>query len=143
MLPIVVAEARIEQTAFTEASDCASKSFEGGSPRLRRLAACVLAHAQLAQGKAALALRTIETALAFPTSNGLESDLDLKTLYAEALLAVGDTSAARRAAADAREAVLAIASTIESAELKQSFCENVRPCARALKLAQDLCGGST
>jgi hypothetical protein len=140
MLPITIAEARLKQSLVEEASVAAAAACEGGSPRLRPLAACVLAHAQLARGNAGESLRTVEATWALHPSLGLESYLDLLTLHAEALRRVGDTAGARKAAAQAREAVLAVADTIEDAELRASFCTNVPPCALALELARNLEG---
>jgi len=138
MLPITTAEARLKQSLLPEASVAAAAACEGGSPRLRPLAACVLAHTQLAQGNAAASLRTVEATWSLHPSLGLESHLELLTLHAEALHRVGDTQGAKIAAVRARDAVLAVADTIQDAELRASFCTNVPPCAQALKLARDL-----
>jgi tetratricopeptide (TPR) repeat protein len=136
MLPVIAAEARLRMNELERAMREAGVAFEGPSPRIRRLAGSILARAQLAAGRAADALATVESALAQPTSGGLESDVDLLTVRAEALLATGGPENARAAAIEARAFVLTIAESIDDPELRRSFMEGVEPCARALALAE-------
>jgi Flp pilus assembly protein TadD len=134
MLPVIVAEARLCQGDFAGAEAAVSGAFSGQSPRLQRLAACVLAKAQLKQGNGVRALETIERTLSTKTSNGLESDIDLLTLRAEARLACGDADGARAAIAEARALIDRIAAGIDDALLQTSFVTRVEPCARAIGL---------
>jgi tetratricopeptide (TPR) repeat protein len=134
MLPVIVAEARLRQGNFAAAEADAAPACAGMSPRLRRLAACILAHAQLKLERPADALSTIEEALEQPTTNGLESDIDLLTLRAEALFVTGRTAEAAEAIVSASNFVLAVAADIGDEALKASFLNNVEPCARALSL---------
>jgi tetratricopeptide (TPR) repeat protein len=138
MLPVIAAEARFRKQHLAAAIDEARQAFAGPSPRLRRLAGSILARAELACGRSREALSTVETALSQPTSGGLESDVDLLTVRAEARLASGDFEGAAASAKEARSFVLSIAETVEDAELRRSFVENVEPCARALALADKL-----
>jgi tetratricopeptide (TPR) repeat protein len=134
MRPVVVAEALLRKGDHAAAAKEAAEACSGVSLRLRRLAACVLAAAELRQGAPERALETANRALELPTSNGLESDIELYTLRAEALRALDRTPESVEAIAQARELVLGIAADIEDVELKRSFLENVEPCARALSL---------
>jgi len=134
MRPVLVAEALLRKGNYAAAAKEAREACNGVSLRLRRLAACVLAGAELAQGDPEQALSTVNRALELPTSNGLESDIELYTLRAEALRACQRGSDAVEAIAQARDLVLGIAADIEDFELKRSFLENVEPCARALRL---------
>jgi tetratricopeptide (TPR) repeat protein len=136
MLPVVLAEARFREGRFRDAEEEALPACTGLSPRLARLAAAVLTRAQLAQGRPADALSSTDRALRLPTSNGLESEIDLLTIRAEALHACGKQHEAVDAIARARAAIFAIADDIDDLSLKRSFLENVEPCARALRLAQ-------
>jgi tetratricopeptide (TPR) repeat protein len=137
MLPVIVAEAHLRLGDWARAEKEALGPFSGPSPRLRRLAASVLARAQLAQGDAARALETVDAALQTNTHDGLESDIDLFTLRAEARHAVGDHEGARSAIISARDLVLRIASDIQADDLRASFLTHVEPCARALSLCRE------
>jgi tetratricopeptide (TPR) repeat protein len=141
MLPVIAAEAKFRKRQLDASMDEARLAFGGLSPRIRRLAGAVLARAELASGHAPQALSTVESALSQPTSGGLESDVDLLTVRAEARLATGDIGGARAAVAEARNFILSIAQTIDDAELRRSFLENVEPCARALRLSNELAPG--
>jgi tetratricopeptide (TPR) repeat protein len=134
MLPVIVGEARLRQGRFELAEEAVRAACEGVSPRLRRQAACVMARAEIAQGRAADALSTVSRALEQPTSEGLESDIDLYTLRAEALLALDRAEEANPFIDQAFELVQGIADGIRDPELRRSFTENVEPCARALLL---------
>jgi tetratricopeptide (TPR) repeat protein len=138
MLPVIAAEARFHKNHLVAAIDEARQAFGGPSPRIRRLAGSILARAELACGQSREALSTVEMALSQPTSGGLESDVDLLTVRAEARLASGDFEGAAASAKEARSFVLSIAETVEDADLRRSFVENVEPCARALALAEQL-----
>jgi len=138
MVPILVGEALLLQGKLREAEEQVTTAFAGASPRLQRLAACVLARAQLARGETTAALRTIELALEARTSSGLESGLDLMNLKAECLIACGQHEPAKRVVARTRDLVLKLAADIASPELKLSFLNNVEPCARALQLHEQL-----
>jgi eukaryotic-like serine/threonine-protein kinase len=134
MRPVLVAEALLRKGDYATAAKEVGEACTGVSLRLRRLAACVLASAELRQGEPERALATVGKALELPTSNGLESDIELYTLRAEALRACKRVQESVEAIAQARELVLGIAADIEDFELKRSFLENVEPCARALRL---------
>jgi hypothetical protein len=138
MVPILVGEALLLQGRLHEAEEQVTPAFTGASPRLQRLAACVLARAQLARGETTSALRTIELALEARTASGLESGLDLMNLKAECLLACGQLEPAKRVVARTRDLVLKLAQDITSPELKRSFLSNLEPCARALQLHEQL-----
>jgi tetratricopeptide (TPR) repeat protein len=134
LLPTVLAEARFREGNFRAAEEEVLPACSGASPRLGRLAASVLARAQLAQERPEDALASTDRALALPTAHGLESEIDLLTVRAEALHALGRKDEAALAIEAARQAVFGIASDIQDAELARSFLENVEPCARALRL---------
>lgn len=138
MVPILVGEALLLQGRLHEAEEQVTPAFTGASPRLQRLAACVLARAQLARGETNSALRTIELALEARTASGLESGLDLMNLKAECLLACGQLEPAKRVVARTYDLVLKLAQDITSPELRQSFLSNLEPCARALQLYERL-----
>ena len=138
MLPVIAAEARFWKGELDSAMDEARLAFGGLSPRIRRLAGSVLARAELAAGRTRQALSTVESALSQPTSSGLESDIELLTVRAEARLAAGDEGGARAAAEEARTLVLSIADSIEDPGLRASFERDVEPCARALALSERL-----
>src|SRR6185312_8906180 len=116
---------------YEGAERAVSAAFSGQSPRLQRLAACVLARAQLALGNAKGALESVDRALGTETSGGLESDIDLLTLRAEARNESGDVVGARTAIAEAHAFVSRIAAGVEDAQLRESFLTRVEPCARA------------
>jgi len=136
MLPVIEAEAHLRLGDLVRASNEARPACDGVSPRLARLAACVLARAEILLGRPAEALSAVDKARAQQTSDGLESDVDLLTLRAEALMAVGDAPAAREAITKARELVLRIGSEVADAALRESFYQNVEPCALALALSE-------
>ncbi|RYZ09191.1 MAG: hypothetical protein EOO73_05380 [Myxococcales bacterium] len=138
MLPVMVGEARLQQQNAAAAMAEVAPACAGSSPRLRRLAACVMARAQLGLGQTTDALRTIELALDSSTTNGLESEIDLMNLKADCLLACGQRDAAQRVVARTREMVLGMAAEIADERLRRSFLENVSPCARALTLHEEL-----
>jgi serine/threonine protein kinase/tetratricopeptide (TPR) repeat protein len=135
MLPVILAEARLREGNYRAAEEEAVPACSGVSPRLGRLAASVLARAQLADGRAAEALSTSERALALPGVSGLESEMELLTVRAEALFACGFRERAESAIQQARDAVLAVADGIDDLELRASFLANVEPCVRAVELA--------
>jgi hypothetical protein len=137
MLPVVVGEALLQQGDAAAAQVEVMAACSGGSPRLQRLAACVMARAQLSLGQTNEALRTIESALVAPTSDGLESEIDLMNLRVECLLR-DDVETSRRIATSTRAMVLDMAACVEDAELRRSFLQNVAPCARALQLYEEL-----
>ncbi len=134
MLPVIIGEARLRQGRFALAEEAVRAACNGVSPRLRRQAACVMARAEMAQGRPADALSTVSRALEEPTSEGLESDIDLCTLRAEALLALGRAGEADPFIDQGFELVRGIADGIRDPELRRSFTQNVEPCARALLL---------
>jgi tetratricopeptide (TPR) repeat protein len=134
MLPVAVAEARFRQGNFASAEAEAAPACSGLAPRLRRLAACILAHAQLAQGRPQEALLTVQTGLEGDTSQGLETDIDLLTLRAEAFYATGQQREAAHAIVEAADFALSVAADINDRNLRDSFLQDVEPCARALSL---------
>ncbi|HTV17837.1 MAG TPA: protein kinase [Polyangiaceae bacterium] len=135
MIPVLRGEALLRRGNLDEAVRMVRPACSGVSPRLCRLAACVLARAQLLLDLPKDALRTAVEALTLSATNrGLESDVDLLTLHAEALFALGRNEEANEAATVARAFVDNIAKDIGDAELRRSFTERVEPCARALGL---------
>jgi hypothetical protein len=138
MLPVVVGEALLQQGDAAAAQVEVMAACSGGSPRLQRLAACVMARAQLSLGQTSEALSTIERALGAPTSDGLESEIDLMNLRVECLLEREQLEASRLTAARTRDIVLGMAADIEDSELRRSFLQNVAPCARALERYEEL-----
>jgi ATP/maltotriose-dependent transcriptional regulator MalT len=137
MLPVITAEARLRQGDYAGAEAASADAFSGQSPRLQRLAACVLAKAQLARGNAAAALDTVDRAFRTETSSGLESDIELLTLRAEARFATDDAAGARDAIREARALVLQIADDVGDPHLRESFLRRVEPCARAMALSDE------
>jgi tetratricopeptide (TPR) repeat protein len=137
MLPVIVAEARLRQGDYAAAVEEAAPACAGVSPRLSRLAACVMASAQLLQGKATEALATITFALERCPSSGFESDIDLYTLRAQALRGCERQVESLVAIGRAKDLVLGIAANIGDLALKASFLDNVEPCARALRLYEE------
>ena len=137
MIPVLAGEALLRQGRLEDAVKRVRPACSGVSPRLCRLASCVLARAQLLLGLPEEALQTADDALQLPASHrGLESDVDLLTLRAEALHANGRVAEAREAATVATSFVDNIAKDIGDPELRRSFTEGVEPCARALGLCQ-------
>lgn len=134
-IPVLTGEARLKQGKLEEATAIARSACTGSSPRLRRMAGCVLARAELTAGRPREALAAADEALAQPTSAGMESDLDLLAARAEALLALGDGPGAGAAIERAHRAVLAIAQHVTDIDLRRSFLTEVEPCARVLALA--------
>jgi ATP/maltotriose-dependent transcriptional regulator MalT len=138
MLPVVVAEVQVKLGNYAAAEAEVMRAYRGASPRLQRVAAGVLARAQLARGATSDALTTLELATQSPTSSGLESEVELMNLHAECLLLCEQRDAARRVAKRTRERVLELAADIVDPTLRQSFLQRVEPCARALALHEQL-----
>jgi tetratricopeptide (TPR) repeat protein len=135
MIPVLAGEALLRQGRLEEAVQMVRPACSGVSPRLCRMAACVLGRAQLLLILPEQALQTIERALQLPASSrGLESDIELATLRAEALHASGHARAAREAATAGESFVNNIANDIQDPDLRRSFLERVEPCARVLAL---------
>ncbi|HET7506051.1 MAG TPA: protein kinase [Kofleriaceae bacterium] len=102
-------------------------------------ALATLSAIRLAQGRAEDALAAAEDALARCTSMGgcgLFRGAFVRLSHAEALHATGAYDAARRAIADARDRLLAIASRIADPAYRRSFLEEVPENARTLAHAQ-------
>jgi hypothetical protein len=94
---------------------------------------------RLAQGRAGEALAAAEDAVARCIAMGgcgMFRDALARLALAEALHATGDREAARRAIADARTHLLAIAGKIPDPVYRQSFLDNVPENARTLALAR-------
>jgi tetratricopeptide (TPR) repeat protein len=138
MLPAISGEALYRQGRYAQAIADAERTVAGASPRLRRMAGCLRARAELALGRPEQALAAVEDALREQTSTGLDSEIDLFTVCAEARAALGDLAGARAALAQARALIAAVAQQIEDAALRQSFLERVEPCARAVQLGARL-----
>jgi tetratricopeptide (TPR) repeat protein len=137
MIPVLTGEALLRQGKLDDAVRTVHPACSGVSPRLCRMAACVLARAQLLLGTPGPALETVERALQLPASSrGLESDIELATLHAEALHASGQSGTAREAATAGESLVNGIASDIEDPQLRRSFLERVEPCARVRALGR-------
>lgn len=137
MIPVLAGEALLREGRLEDAVQMVHPACSGVSPRLCRMAACVLARAQLLLAQPDQALQTVERALQLPASSrGLESDIELATLRAEALDATGQTRPAREAATMAASLVKDIANDIEDTDLRRSFLERVEPCARVLALSR-------
>ncbi len=141
ILAATAAEARLQQGRFDEAIAEAEIAVAGVSPRLRRMAGCIRARAQLAVGQPALALAAIEAAFREQTSTGLDSEIELFTAHAEALEALGDLEGARAAVRKARDFVLHTAASIADEGLRRGFVEGIEACARATELAARLLDG--
>jgi tetratricopeptide (TPR) repeat protein len=97
-----------------------------------------LAALRLAQGRAAEALATAEDAVARCTAMGgcgLFRGAFVRLVHAEALHATGAHDAARRAIAEARARLAAIAGRIADPAFRKSFLESVPENARTLALA--------
>jgi hypothetical protein len=94
---------------------------------------------RLAQGRAGEALAAAEDAVSRCTAMGgcgMFRGALARLAHAEALDATGDRDAARRAIADARTHLLAIADKICDPAYRQSFLDNVPENARTLALAR-------
>ena len=104
---------------------------------LRPLAGAVLATVLLATGRSAEALDAALDAMRWPESGGRieEGEALLRLTLARALFATGRTDEARAVIADARDRLHARASTIERAELRRKFLENVPEHATTVELA--------
>ena len=97
-----------------------------------------LAALRLAQGRADEALAAAEDAMARCAAMGgcgMFRGAFVRLAHAEALHATGAHDAARRAIAEARARLLAIADRIADPEYKHSFLQNVPENARTLALA--------
>jgi hypothetical protein len=100
----------------------------------------IAAKAHLVLGAPQSALEIVNAALASSTGHWPECTAALHYVRTEALLAVGDTAGARAAAADARGFVMRLAETIDEAELRRSFLENVQDNVSILRIARELGG---
>jgi hypothetical protein len=92
-----------------------------------------------AQGRASEALATAEDAVSRYIATGgcgMFRGAFVRLAHAEALHATGDRDAARRAIADARTHLLAIADKVPDPAYRQSFLDNVPENARTLALAR-------
>jgi eukaryotic-like serine/threonine-protein kinase len=92
-----------------------------------------------AQGRASEALATAEDAVSRYLATGgcgMFRGAFVRLAHAEALHATGDRAAARRAIADARTHLRAIADKIPDPAYRQSFLDNVPENVRTLALAQ-------
>ncbi|HVW28759.1 MAG TPA: protein kinase [Polyangiaceae bacterium] len=142
MLPIIVAEGHLRLGDLSAAAEEAAPACRGTSPRLSKLAACVLARAHIGMNEPARALSVVAHAMSQETSDGLESDVDLMTLRAEALMELGEIHGAREAITRAREAVFRIGNQVGDLDLRESFFKNMEPCVRALELHARWCDGA-
>ncbi|HEX7837467.1 MAG TPA: hypothetical protein VF469_08390, partial [Kofleriaceae bacterium] len=98
----------------------------------------------LAQGRAGEALAAAEDAMSRCTAMGgcgMFRGVFVRLAHAEALHATSAHDAVRRAIADARTHLLAIADKIPDPAYRQSFVENVPENARTLALARAWLGG--
>jgi tetratricopeptide (TPR) repeat protein len=108
-------------------------------------ALATLSAIRLAQGRAEDALATAEDAMSRYTAMGacgLFRGAFVRLAHAEALHATGAHDAARRAIAEARTRLFAIASRIPDPDHKNSFLENVPENARTLLLAHAWLGSA-
>ncbi len=114
------------------------------APALRPLAGAVLASILLATGKAQDALETAREAMRWFDAGGNleEGDALLRLTLARSLVAIGDRARARDVIADARHRLRERAATIQRAELKKTFLENVPQHAMTVKLANEWLEGS-
>jgi len=107
-------------------------------------ARATLSTLRLAQRRAGEALAAAEDAVSRCTAMGgcgMFRGGFVRLAHAEALHATGAHDAARRAIADARTHLLAIADRIPDPDYRQSFVENVPENARTLALARAWLGG--
>jgi tetratricopeptide (TPR) repeat protein len=109
-------------------------------PAYRSYALAIKAAARLALGDPERAVRSSRPAMDLLASMGEieEGSAFIHLAHAEALLASGDTAAARLAAAAGRTKLLAQAEKIADAALRRSFLERVPENARLLDLANRL-----
>jgi hypothetical protein len=101
----------------------------------------VLARSELALGRPARALSVALAGLELRSATGLESEIELLTVRAEALAQLGESAEARSAIALALDWTERLSSQIEDSELRQSFLTSVEPCARARRLASQWLDG--
>jgi tetratricopeptide (TPR) repeat protein len=106
------------------------------------VASCVLARSQLALGNPAKALSVANAALELRTSAGLESEIELLTVRAQALAELGDLAGAQAAFTRARDWIDRIGAQIADVELRRSFVVGVEPCQRAIRLASEWAQGA-
>jgi eukaryotic-like serine/threonine-protein kinase len=111
---------------------------EGPTPSHRACARAILADVRLAQGFAESALAEAEAAMSILTSlDGIEEgEAHIRVVYADALAAAGHADAARKAAAEAGERLLARAAKVVDPGLRASFLERVPENARTLARAR-------
>ncbi|MDC0681565.1 hypothetical protein [Sorangium atrum] len=102
------------------------------------------AEVMLARGRPSEALAEAREAMALLASLGkVEEGEELARLvYARALEAIGDHSAARAAIADARDHLLATAARIDDLRRRDGFLQNVSENAQTLELAREWLGAA-
>jgi tetratricopeptide (TPR) repeat protein len=138
LLPIVLGEVQLQLGNNDTAEAEVESACRGSSPRLQRLAACVLVRARLNRGRTREALSVLEHTMQFEGAAGLESEIDLMNLRVECLLACGQREAASRVAVRTKELVVKLSTDIRDEDLRASFLARVEPCARALALYEAL-----
>ncbi|MBL9028443.1 MAG: tetratricopeptide repeat protein, partial [Myxococcales bacterium] len=107
----------------------------------RAVGLLALARAVLKEGQAERALELIERAMR-EVDEGLVEEYtgEIRNTWTRALLALGRAEDARRAAEQARDALLARADRIVTAEARASFLQNVPENADTLRIAKELLG---
>jgi hypothetical protein len=125
-----------------QALEASGKALAAAAPPVRPLVEAGMARAHLALGENAVALelttrgmKTLETLGALD-----EGEAILRLAHAEALHANGDRAAALESIVDAKERLVARASTFDE-HFKKTFFENVAEHARTLALAAEWAQG--
>ena len=111
---------------------------EGTTPSHRACARAILADVRLAEGRDHDALAEAEAAMSILTSlDGIEEgEAHIRVVYADALAAAGQAEAARKAAVQAHERLLARAAKVVDPALRASFLERVPENARTVARAR-------
>ena len=141
MLPVLTAEAHFRLANYEHAVRFGEQAVSARSPRIRYLASGVLARSELALGRPERALSVALAGLELHSATGLESEIELLTVRAEALAQLGEPAEARSAIALALDWTERLSSQIEDHDLRHSFLTSVEPCARARRLASQWLDG--
>jgi tetratricopeptide (TPR) repeat protein len=137
-----LASALIELQDLDAAQREADAALQEGAAVPHSHVATVVALARIAllQGRPADASELAARGLSITTETWSSKIVTLYLVRAEALMMLGNAAEARAAIVAGRDYAAGIASTIENAELRDSFRTNVLPNARVLSLARQWVG---
>jgi serine/threonine protein kinase/tetratricopeptide (TPR) repeat protein len=131
----------VDLERLAEAKAIVEPLVDVAPPGPRAVGQAALARALLKEGRADRALELIERAMR-EVDDGLVEEYtgEIRNTRTRALLASGRAEEARRAAEQARDALLARADRIVTAEARASFLRNVPENADTLRIAEELLG---